>query len=227
MSIRSVTLASLLLAVTVLPAARGGRARRRRRQEPQWTRVPIAGARLRRSVPRHAQDDERTGRGPEPARAIRFPGERRRRHRLHGGGVRVSGRQRTEPGHRRFLRQARQRLRQGQRVALAQAGRGDHRRARRLRGDRDGDSGKGKLNHLVDVVPAGDRIYMLVSGGAQGPRHRATMPSASAIPSTCSAIVRRRTGAIGGQSAGAVASRQPAVCAAPRRSSAHLPMAPA
>lgn len=32
----------------------------------------------------------------------------------------------------------------------------------------DGDSGKGKLNHLVDVVPAGDRIYMLVSAGPKG-----------------------------------------------------------
>ena len=32
----------------------------------------------------------------------------------------------------------------------------------------DGDSGKGKLNHLVDVVPAGDRIYMLVAAGPKG-----------------------------------------------------------
>lgn len=32
----------------------------------------------------------------------------------------------------------------------------------------DGDSGKGKLNHLVDVVPVGDRIYMLVSAGPKG-----------------------------------------------------------
>src|SRR5581483_7991034 len=29
----------------------------------------------------------------------------------------------------------------------------------------DGDTGKGKLSHLVDVVPAGDRIYMLVAAG--------------------------------------------------------------
>ena len=32
----------------------------------------------------------------------------------------------------------------------------------------DGDSGKGKINHLVDVVPSGDRIYMLVSAGPKG-----------------------------------------------------------
>ena len=32
----------------------------------------------------------------------------------------------------------------------------------------DGDSGKGKLNHLVDVVPAGDRIFMLVAAGPKG-----------------------------------------------------------
>lgn len=30
------------------------------------------------------------------------------------------------------------------------------------------DDGKGKLNHLVDIVPAGDRIYMLVSAGPKG-----------------------------------------------------------
>ncbi len=27
------------------------------------------------------------------------------------------------------------------------------------------DDGKGKLNHLVDIVPAGDRIFMLISAG--------------------------------------------------------------
>ncbi len=32
----------------------------------------------------------------------------------------------------------------------------------------DGDSSKGKLSHLVDVVPAGDRIYMLVAAGPKG-----------------------------------------------------------
>ena len=32
----------------------------------------------------------------------------------------------------------------------------------------DGDSAKGKLNHLVDVVPAGDRIFMLVAAGPKG-----------------------------------------------------------
>ncbi len=32
----------------------------------------------------------------------------------------------------------------------------------------DGDSSKGKLNHLVDVIPAGDRVYMLVSAGPKG-----------------------------------------------------------
>jgi hypothetical protein len=32
----------------------------------------------------------------------------------------------------------------------------------------DGDSGKGRINHLVDVVPSGDRIYMLVSAGPKG-----------------------------------------------------------
>lgn len=30
------------------------------------------------------------------------------------------------------------------------------------------DDGKGKLNHLVDVVPVGDRIYMLVTAGPKG-----------------------------------------------------------
>ncbi|MGZ5916690.1 MAG: hypothetical protein ACXWJ4_05105 [Methyloceanibacter sp.] len=30
------------------------------------------------------------------------------------------------------------------------------------------DDGKGKLNHLVDVVPAGDRVYMLISAGPKG-----------------------------------------------------------
>ena len=30
------------------------------------------------------------------------------------------------------------------------------------------DDGKGKLNHLVDIVPAGDRIYMLISAGPKG-----------------------------------------------------------
>jgi hypothetical protein len=33
------------------------------------------------------------------------------------------------------------------------------------------DDGKGKLNHLVDIVPAGDRIYMLISAG---PKNHAT-----------------------------------------------------
>jgi hypothetical protein len=32
----------------------------------------------------------------------------------------------------------------------------------------DGDNGKGRINHLVDVVPSGDRIYMLVSAGPKG-----------------------------------------------------------
>lgn len=30
------------------------------------------------------------------------------------------------------------------------------------------DDNKGKLNHLIDIVPAGDRIYMLVSAGPKG-----------------------------------------------------------
>jgi hypothetical protein len=30
------------------------------------------------------------------------------------------------------------------------------------------DDGKGKVNHLVTIVPAGDRIYMLVSAGPRG-----------------------------------------------------------
>jgi hypothetical protein len=30
------------------------------------------------------------------------------------------------------------------------------------------DDGKNKLNHLVDIVPAGDRIYMLISAGPRG-----------------------------------------------------------
>jgi hypothetical protein len=30
------------------------------------------------------------------------------------------------------------------------------------------DDGKGKVNHLVNIVPAGDRIYMLVSAGPRG-----------------------------------------------------------
>jgi hypothetical protein len=30
------------------------------------------------------------------------------------------------------------------------------------------DEGRGKVNHLVDIVPAGDRIYMLVSAGPPG-----------------------------------------------------------
>jgi hypothetical protein len=33
------------------------------------------------------------------------------------------------------------------------------------------DDGKGKLSHLIDVVPAGDRIYMLVTAG---PKSQAT-----------------------------------------------------
>jgi hypothetical protein len=33
------------------------------------------------------------------------------------------------------------------------------------------DDGKGKLNHLVDIVPAGNRIYMLATAG---PRNHAT-----------------------------------------------------
>lgn len=33
------------------------------------------------------------------------------------------------------------------------------------------DDGKGKLNHLIDIVPAGDRIYMLATAG---PRNHAT-----------------------------------------------------
>ncbi len=32
----------------------------------------------------------------------------------------------------------------------------------------DGNTAKGKLSHLVDVVPAGDRIYMLVAAGPKG-----------------------------------------------------------
>jgi len=32
----------------------------------------------------------------------------------------------------------------------------------------DSDTGKGRLNHLVDIVPSGDRIYMLVSAGPKG-----------------------------------------------------------
>ena len=27
---------------------------------------------------------------------------------------------------------------------------------------------KGKLSHLIDVIPAGDRIYMLVTAGGRG-----------------------------------------------------------
>jgi hypothetical protein len=30
------------------------------------------------------------------------------------------------------------------------------------------DDGKGKLSHLIDVIPAGDRIYMLVTAGGRG-----------------------------------------------------------
>jgi hypothetical protein len=30
------------------------------------------------------------------------------------------------------------------------------------------DDGRGKVNHLVSIVPAGDRIYMLVSAGPRG-----------------------------------------------------------
>ncbi len=30
------------------------------------------------------------------------------------------------------------------------------------------DDGKGKLSHLIDVVPDGDRIYMLVTAGSRG-----------------------------------------------------------
>lgn len=30
------------------------------------------------------------------------------------------------------------------------------------------DSAKGKLNHLIDIVPNGDRIYMLVTAGPKG-----------------------------------------------------------
>ena len=30
------------------------------------------------------------------------------------------------------------------------------------------DDGKGKVNHLVSIVPAGDRICMLVSAGPRG-----------------------------------------------------------
>jgi hypothetical protein len=30
------------------------------------------------------------------------------------------------------------------------------------------DDGKGKLNHLVDILPAGNRIYMLISAGPRG-----------------------------------------------------------
>ncbi|HKA65590.1 MAG TPA: hypothetical protein VKD00_07720, partial [Methyloceanibacter sp.] len=30
------------------------------------------------------------------------------------------------------------------------------------------DDGKGKVNHLVSIVPAGDRIFMLVSAGPRG-----------------------------------------------------------
>lgn len=33
------------------------------------------------------------------------------------------------------------------------------------------DDGKSKLSHLIDVVPAGDRIYMLVTAG---PKSHAT-----------------------------------------------------
>ena len=44
------------------------------------------------------------------------------------------------------------------------------------------DDGKGKVNHLVDIVPAGDRIYMLISAAPRAMR-RATTPSASATPS--------------------------------------------
>lgn len=32
----------------------------------------------------------------------------------------------------------------------------------------DGDTGKGKLSHLLDVVPAGDRIYLLIAAGPKG-----------------------------------------------------------
>jgi hypothetical protein len=30
------------------------------------------------------------------------------------------------------------------------------------------DDGKGKLNHLIDIVPAGHRVYMLISAGPRG-----------------------------------------------------------
>ena len=83
------------------------------------------------------------------------------------------------------------------------------------------DDNKSKLSHLIDVVPAGDRVYMLVSAGAQEPRHQRRCRALSQFLPRARRWRERRTGAIGGQSARAVASRQPAVCADPRRSSAH------
>ena len=68
-----------------------------------------------------------------------------------------------KPRHKILLRQAGQRLRQGQRVPRAQAGRKTI--AGRAGFEAIADDSKGKLSHLIDVVPAGDRIYMLVSAG--------------------------------------------------------------
>ena len=91
------------------------------------------------------------------------------------------------------------------------------------------DDGKSKLSHLIDVVPAGDRIYMLVTAGAQRPRHAATMPNASATRSACSRTAdrpRRNRRQIRPTSRSTWLT-PPTAYADPRRSSARLATGPA
>ena len=134
MSIRSATLGLALLAVTVLPALAED-APATAPQEPQWTEfqspergfsVSFPGAPKTTTAPVEGQNpliqyDFQVSVGDDTVYSVvvfEYPA---------GKG--------PNPDTDAF-RQARQRLRQGQRVALAQARYGDHRRPLRVRGDR-------------------------------------------------------------------------------------------
>ena len=88
------------------------------------------------------------------------------------------------------------------------------------------DDRKGKLSHLIDVVPSGDRIYMLVTAGPKG---HATGDDANALPRFLPparrgpALIR----AVGRNASAAVALTPPTVCARPRQGSEPPAPAPA
>ena len=177
----------LLVAATSLAMRAEDQPATRARRRAAMERVPVARARLRRVLPRHAQDDEHAGRRSEPAPAIRFPSERRRRYRLHRRGVRILlPAKAPSPITDDFYVKLVNAYAKGSDSRSAQEGRGDHRRS--LRASRRSLTATAarasSITWSMSCRPATASI-MLVSAGPRA-TPRTTMPSASAIPSACS-----------------------------------------